>query len=205
MSGDSFDDRAATWDDDPEKRTRATAVADLIRQVTGPDPDARVLEYGAGTGLLSEALVGHVGPITLADPSRGMRQVLADKVSAGIFPGATRIWDVDLSTAPPPAEEFDLVVSLMALHHIPDVPAVLRACVALLAPGGRVCLSDLVAEDGSFHDSPDADVHHGFGTDALAEQLRQAGLVSVDVRHAYDVIKDGRTYPLFLATAVRPG
>lgn len=37
-----------------------------------------------------------------------------------------------------PAESFDLVLSRMALHYVPDLGRVLRACRACLAPGGRV-------------------------------------------------------------------
>lgn len=203
MTSDSFDARAATWDDDPEKVERASVVAGLVREAIGTDRTTRVLEYGAGTGLLSQALVGHIGPLTVADPSAGMRSVLADKVSSGVLPVDTEIWDVDLSTSTPPEAAFDLIVSLMALHHIPDVPAVLRGCAQLLPPGGRVALCDLVAEDGSFHDAPDAEVHHGFETDHLGRWLREAGFVDVEVGHAYEVRKGTRAYPLFLVTATR--
>jgi hypothetical protein len=40
--------------------------------------------------------VGHVGRITLADPSAGMRAVMEDKVTSGTFPSDTRVWDLDL-------------------------------------------------------------------------------------------------------------
>lgn len=204
MTSESFDERAATWDDDPEKVERARAVGELMLEVTRPDGATRVLEYGAGTGLLSQALVGRIGPLTMADPSAGMRQVLADKVAAGALPAGTRIWDVDLATSAPPEATFDLIVSLMTLHHIPDVRAALLGFAQVLVPGGRVCLSDLVAEDGSFHGDPDVEVHHGFDGQELGRWLEDAGFEDVSVRHAYDVVKDGRNYPLFLATATRP-
>lgn len=198
-----FDARAATWDDDPEKVERARVVAELVRRVTGLSGSTRVLEYGAGTALLGQALVPHIGPLTVADPSVGMREVLAQKVSSGVLPDGTRIWDVDLATGPVPAESFDLIVSLLALHHIPDVPAVLRGFAALLPPGGQVSLADLVAEDGSFHDSPNFDGHDGFELEELTAMLHDAGFENVDLRHAYDVEKQERSYPLFLATARR--
>src|SRR5690606_24678340 len=77
-----FDARAATWDDDPEKVERARVVAELVRRVTPLSGSTRVLEYGAGTALLGQALVPHIGPLTVADPSVGMREVLAQKVSS---------------------------------------------------------------------------------------------------------------------------
>jgi len=52
----TFDDRAAEWDT-PERAERARAIAALILETARPDPDARVLELGAGTGLLGLAIL----------------------------------------------------------------------------------------------------------------------------------------------------
>lgn len=202
MAGNDFDERAATWDD-PQKAERARAIAATIESAVSLDPSMRMLEYGAGTGLLSEALTDRVGSMTLADPSAGMRSVLADKIANETLPAGSRVWDIDLATTEPGDESFDLVVSMMALHHIPDVPSVLRAFAGLLLAGGRLCLSDLVAEDGSFHDSADFEGHHGFDTDELTRWLNDAGFEQVDVRHAYDITREDRNYPLFLAVATR--
>lgn len=204
-AGSYFDDQAATWDDDPAKVERARAVADLIREVATPGPATRVLDYGAGTGLLAQALAPRIGPLTVADPSSGMREVLAQKVDSGALPTGTRVWELDLSTQEPPEETFDLIVSLLVLHHIPDVLAALRGFAALLAPGGRVSLCDLVTEDGSFHDASRGDLHHGFDPDTLTTMLAEVGFGEMDVRSAHTLTKQGRDYPLFLATATRLG
>ena len=82
MSSD-FDEKAKTWDDDPAKVHRARVVAEAMRTAVPLDSSTRLLEYGAGTGLVSQFLAGHVGPITLAEPSAGMRSVMADKITAG--------------------------------------------------------------------------------------------------------------------------
>lgn len=200
-----FDEKAATWDDDPEKVERARVVAETIRSAVPVPPDARVLDFGAGTGLLSEQLAGHVGALTLIDPSGGMRGVAAEKVSSGRLPEGTRIWDLDLAADPVPAEKFDLVVTLMTLHHVDDVPGVLAAFAELLAGGGRLAIVDLVAEDGSFHGEGFGG-HNGFDPGDLAEKLTGLGLTDLEVRgDFYGVEKDGSRYPLFLLTARKPG
>lgn len=203
MTNAHFDDRAAGWDDDPSHVARAEALTASIRRAVSLRPDLRVLEYGAGTGLVSQRLVPDIGPLTLADPSAGMRTVLADKIAAGVFPTGSTVWDVDLSTTPPPEADFDLVITAMTLHHIQDVPAVLRAFADLLVPGGRVCIADLVAEDGSFHDSPDFHAHNGFDPDELTGWLRDAGFDQVDLQHAVDIEREERSFPVFLITATR--
>jgi ubiquinone/menaquinone biosynthesis C-methylase UbiE len=200
-----FDEKAATWDDDPTKVERARICARAIQEVVPASPTTRLLEYGAGTGLLSQELAGHVGSMTLVDPSRGMREVMAAKVEGGSLPGDSRIWDLDLAVDPVPEDRFDLVASLMTLHHVSDVPRVLGAFSELLDEGGHLCLVDLVEEDGSFHDGV-FDGHNGFDTASLAEGVRQAGFSDVEVRQGlHDVEKNGRYYPLFLLTAVKRG
>jgi ubiquinone/menaquinone biosynthesis C-methylase UbiE len=197
-----FDERAATWDDDPGKAERARQVAEAIRAAVPLDASMRVLEFGAGTGLLTQALRPDVGPVTLTDTSAGMRRVMDDKIAAGAITDG-RVWDLDLSAGELPDERFDLVVSLMALHHIPDTDTVLANVATLLEPGGRLAIVDLDAEDGSFHGHA-APVHKGFERDALAAQLTAAGFVDVHVSDCTSVQRDNGTFPLFLAVAVRP-
>lgn len=203
MTNAHFDDRAAGWDDDPSHVRRAEALAESIRQAVPLRPELRVLEYGAGTGLVSQRLLPAIGPLTLADPSAGMRTVLEEKIAAGVFPTGSGVWDVDLSTTRAPEGTFDLVITAMTLHHIEDVPAVLRAFAGLLVPGGRVCIADLVAEDGSFHNSPDFHAHNGFDPDELSGWLRDAGFDQVGLRHAVDIEREERSFPVFLITATR--
>lgn len=194
----SFDARAATWDDDPGKVERARDVADAIRTAIPVDGDTRLLEYGAGTGLLAQFLAPHVGPITVADPSEGMRTVMLGKVERGDLPGA-RVVDIDLDDDD---DRFDLVVSLMALHHVPDPPAALRRLAEVTDPGGWLGLVDLEAEDGSFHGEGFGG-HHGFEPDRVRSWLEAAGYGPVTFSRAHTVTKDDRDYQLFLAVARR--
>lgn len=201
MSSNRFDERAATWDDDPAKVERARAIAERIREVLALDPEMRLLEYGSGTGLVTQALRDQVGPVTLADSSQGMLEVLRAKVAAGTIADA-RVWDLDLARDPVPDERFDLVVSVMVLHHIPDLRPVLEGFAALLAAGGRLCVADLEREDGSFH-GDDFEGHHGFDRRELASQLEAAGFAEIRFRHGCEITREGRTYNLFLATCTR--
>lgn len=197
----TFDERAATWDDDPNKRERTRRTAARLREFVQLDPQTRLLEYGAGTGLLAEQLRAHVGHVTLAEPSRGMRDVLEDKTSGGSLAGA-EVLDLDLVRDPPPDREFDLIVTLMVLHHIPDLTPVLGGFATLLADGGTLCVIDLDEEDGTFH-SDGFDGHDGFAQAWLAEQLTEAGFTAPHFAPCGHTDKDGRSYGLFLAISQR--
>ena len=198
-----FDEKATTWDDDPAKVERARAVADAICDVLEVGPPMRLLEYGAGTGLVSQFLADRVGPITLVEPSGGMRAVIARKVADDTLPAETRVWDVDLTTDPAPDERVDLVVTSMVLHHVHDLAAVATGFASWLAEGGHLAAVDLDEEDGSFHDHG-FDGRHGIARHELATHLEAAGFVDVEFRPCGEVSKEGRSYPLFLATATLP-
>lgn len=197
----SFDERAATWDD-PEKTATAREVAAAIRSRLPLSRDHKMLEYGAGTGLLTQALRDDVGHVVLTDVSDGMLEVMRRKVAEGVIPDA-EVQRLDLLTEPAHCERVDLVTSMLTLHHVTDVPTVLNGLFASLVPGGHVAIADLDAEDGSFH-GEGAQVHHGFDREHLRAQLTDAGFTDVEVADATEMDKDGRQYSIFLATALRP-
>lgn len=201
MGSESFDDRAADWDSDPDKVARAREVAAAVRAAVALPPGARLLEYGAGTGLVSQELRQHVGPIVLADNSTGMRAVIREKIEAGVL-GDAQVWDLDLEQDEVPAEQFDLIVTSMVMHHVRDLPTVLAGFAALLRPGGHLCLADLDREDGSFHQA-DFDGHHGFDRDELTGHLQRAGFSAVTISDCTTVVKQEKPYSVFLATARR--
>lgn len=203
MSTNRFDEQAATWDDDPEKTERARTVADAIRAEVPLRSGMRLLEYGAGTGLVSQRLQDHIGSVTLADSSRGMLEVLRSKVVTGVFPDA-HVWDFDLTRDPTPDERFDVIVTVLVLHHIHDLAPAVRGFATLLERGGHLCVVDLDHEDGSFHDA-DFDGHSGFDRDALAAELRGAGFDDVRFTTCGQIMKHGRSYDMFLATCTRNG
>ena len=138
MGTEHFDSKAADWDNDPDKVSRAQEVAAAVAASVPLTESTRLLEYGAGTGLVSQSLSERVAEVVLADNSAGMREVMSQKIEAGTLPAQARVWDLDLERDPVPDEEFDLVVTSMVLHHVRDLPAVLTGFAALLRPGGHL-------------------------------------------------------------------
>jgi 2-polyprenyl-3-methyl-5-hydroxy-6-metoxy-1,4-benzoquinol methylase len=96
---------------------------------------------------------------------------------------------------------FDVVYSLMALHHIPDTNYILGQFQAVLEPGGWLALADLDKEDGSFHGLQMTEVHRGFEREQLQAQAERVGFAGVMFATAFAVQKAGRVYPVFLMTA----
>ena len=200
----NFDERAKDLDSDPEKVARARAVADAIRGALPLSKEMKALEYGCGTGLLSFALQPELGPITLADTSQGMLEVLSEKIAAA---GVTNMRParLDLTTEPLPREKFDLTYSLMTLHHIHDVKDMLIKFHKLLTPSGFLVVADLDKEDGSFHTDGSTDVHLGFDRDELRKTVEGVGFEKITFLTTYEIKKQAgneqKTFPVFLMTA----
>lgn len=201
----SFDDRAAQWDDDPMRHARAKAVAAAMRQRLPLNKTMRALEYGCGTGLLSFALQNDLGEIVLADNSLGMLQVLKEKIATANLPHLHALY-LDLLTDPLPTQRFDLLYTLLTLHHILDLNRILLAFHDLLKPQGYLCIADLDKEDGSFHRQP-FEGHLGFDRQELGALVNTTGFTDIVFETVYIITRplagEEKHYPLFLMTARR--
>jgi ubiquinone/menaquinone biosynthesis C-methylase UbiE len=118
-----------------------------------------------------------------------------------------RLGEITLADVSEGMLDFDVVYSLMTLHHIGDTDAILRAFHRVLAHPGLLCIADLDAEDGSFH-GEGFDGHRGFDRDALAAKARAAGFVDARFVTAHVMqkqIADGtiRAFPVFLMIALK--
>ena len=199
-----FASQAATWDDDPRRVERARQAANAIAAEVPLDSSWSVLDYGAGTGLLAFALADRVGDILMLDFSDGMVEVARRRIAGAGRPGM-RAECHDLAVEPlPGAQQFDLVISMMVLHHVDDVPRLLKHLFAATVDGGWIAVLDLEPEQGEYHD-PDFTGHHGFSRGLLRRTLAAAGFGHLTVRQVLQVEKqvDGanRKFGVFLATA----
>lgn len=202
-----FDSRAREWDSNPVFVERGEKIAAAIRAAVPLNRTMRALDYGSGTGLLSFPLRETLGHITLKDSSAGMLAVAQEKIAAlGVTNMTVR--QADLTAEPLPDERYDVIVSAMTLHHIPDTRHILDVFHELLTQGGWLCIADLDQEDGSFH-GPEVQVHHGFERAALATLAGEAGFTAVRFETVFEITKESeagsRCYPVFLMVARRGG
>ena len=203
-----FDAAAAGWDADPRRLQLANDVVATICRELPVDNNMVALDYGCGSGLVTLGLHPLVGRITGADSSQGMLDVLQRKLDQGGIANVTTKW-LDLEEQHL-EEGYDLIVSSMTLHHVPDVAELVGRLVQALNPGGWFALADLESEDGSFHDDPTGVQHHGLARDFLPAVYERNSLTDIRVTLASTVRKpDGaggdRLYPVLLWTARKAG
>jgi len=203
-----FDRDAAFWDEKPDRVRMAGDVASAIEREIPLDRSMDVLDFGCGTGLLSLHLAPRIGTLTAVDGSRGMLDVLDGKIERlGLTAVRTRL--VDLEGDDPLGGPYHLAVSSMTLHHIVNVPSLLRRVQAALHPGGRLAVADLDREGGRFHRDRQGVFHEGFERRLLAGDLAAAGFVSVRAVTASRLTKktregDAAEFTVFLMIADKP-
>jgi len=167
-----------------------------------------VLDFGCGTGLLSLALKPRVRSVTGMDTSKGMLEVFNGKILySGIKGVNTALLEPGRETVIP--GRYDLIVSNMALHHIPEVSRLLKVFYGALHAGGYIALSDLDAEGGQFHKDPQGVFHNGFARGEFKGLLNDTGFENVTINDATEITRPGRDgvmrpFGIFLAAGCVP-
>lgn len=125
----------------PGTLAAASPYVDQVR--AGAPSGAHVLDIGCGGGQFLEALARVRPDLRLAgvEPSAPLLRRAAERL---------RPHEVDLRQAPAEAlpfadHRFDVVVSLFAVKHWPDLARGLRECARVTRPGGRLIIVEIDA------------------------------------------------------------
>ena len=165
-----------------------TAVADLREGET-------VLDLGSGGGIdviLSAKRVGPSGRaygLDMTDEMLDLARANAERAGIG---NAVFVRGV-IEEIPLPADSVDVVISNCVINLSVDKPAVLAEIARVLKPGGRVGVSDVVAEDRLTADErAERGSYVGCIAGALSKSeyeagLREVGLEDVSVEFTHEV------------------
>jgi ubiquinone/menaquinone biosynthesis C-methylase UbiE len=139
-------------------------------------PEYVVVDMGAGTGFLSEALAPLVRKVFLIDASEGMLQQ-AQKNLSQFTNLEYRV--ADGTHIPLPDESVDAVFANMYLHHCPQPLTAIKEMVRILRPGGRLTLTDLDEHPYSWLKEEMADTWQGFERKQVFRWFEKADLVNI--------------------------
>jgi arsenite methyltransferase len=129
-------------------RDRALGVADHL-PFASLQPGETVLDLGCGAGIdvvLAALGVGPSGRVIGLDFLHEMLELTqAAAAEAGL--GNVETTQAEMEDIPLPDGSIDVVISNGTLNLSPRKARVLAECARVLAPGGRLCLSDLTLQD----------------------------------------------------------
>lgn len=110
----------------------------------------KVLDVGCGGGILSDSMARKGAEVTGIDLSTKALKVAQLHALEANTQGVTyREISAEAIAAEQPGS-FDVVTCMEMLEHVPDPASVVRACSALVKPGGRVFFSTINRNPQSF-------------------------------------------------------
>ncbi len=195
---DHFENKSKTWDMSSLRVKNAQSISDTILNNINLKRDMEIIDYGAGTGLLSYFIAPSVGLIVAVDSSPSMLHEFREKI--GDFACEIEIVEGDISDLPH-EKQFDGIISSMTLHHIEDISALLKGFYSVLKSGGFIALADLDREDGSFHSDDTGIFHHGFDREELRILASEAGFENIEFVDAGVIKKPHKDFPVFVMFA----
>lgn len=149
-------------------------VRELVTAVA-PDPQSRVLDFGCGFGYAARYLASQVGEVALWDASMSVRHRARLRTAH-----LSNVAYIDLSAAGcDPANAFDLILvhSVVQYMDLSELLAWLARWQRMLAPGGRLVISDMVQTQTSVAQDLlgylSFSIANGFFLEAMEQGLRE--------------------------------
>ncbi|MFB3097800.1 MAG: arsenite methyltransferase [Dehalococcoidia bacterium] len=171
----------------PAEAVAASAGCGNPTALAGLQPGERVLDLGSGGGIdcfLAAQQVGPEGHVTGLDMTQDMLD-LARNNQASL--GVTNVEFIqgEIERIPLPDASVDVVISNCVVCLSPDKDAVFQETYRVLAPGGRIHLSDMMALTAEGPTRTDAEawascIAGAENQEVYLARLRKAGFVNVE-------------------------
>ena len=156
----------------------------------------RVLDLGSGGGIDVLLSAGRVGPTGRAFGLDMTDEMLALAQRNAASAGATNVEFLkgQIEAIPLPGASIDVVISNCVLNLAADKPAVFREIARVLRPGGRIGITDIVADDSL---TAAERAERGTYTDCIAGALNFAqyragleavGLTGISIEQTHQVV-----------------
>ncbi|EME9800474.1 TPA: class I SAM-dependent methyltransferase [Vibrio diabolicus] len=187
-----WDGLAKNWESNPATEQFAQSVFEQLQQLTQLD-GIKVLDFGCGTGQLSQRLSPMVKDIVALDASEAMIEELDKKELANVEPVVDALSRGLVAQHPAFRGQFDLVVASSVLAFVEDLDASLKISHSLLNHGGYFVHFDWIAESEQ----------DGFTLAKSERALKDAGFTEVESQHVFDITSDGKTMPVLMGLGRR--
>jgi len=200
MKTDHFKEKSKDWDMNSKVVQNAKAIADIIIKEIPLEKSMSLMDFGAGTGLLSCFVSDSVKSITAVDNSPAMLEKFKAKCDS--LDCHTQIIESDFSKESLDMK-FDGIISSMTIHHLEDTTALFGKFYDMLNDDGFIAIADLDTEDGSFHGDNTGVFHFGFDRESLEAIAKEVGFKDIRFELASTISKPHQDFTVFLMMAKR--
>ena len=201
MAVDHFANKSKSWDMNSKRVKNAKSIAELIIDNVALSSTMKIMDLGAGTGLLSYFIAPYVDTIVAVDNSPSMLKKFKEKSKE--FACKTEILELDLSQKNI-EQKFDGIISSMTIHHIEDTKTLFEKLYAMLNKDGFIALADLDSEDGTFHSDNAGVFHFGFEREVLTTIAKEVGFKDIRFELANTIKKPHNDFTVFLMLGYKP-
>lgn len=179
-----WDRYAASWDQEEAVQAYAGAafasLKTLLKDQAITLEGARVVDFGCGTGLLTERLAQRVAMVHAVDTSSAMLDVLKTKIDERGWSNVQATTDLPKKTTP-----HDVVVCSSVCSFLDDYPATVNQLVSLLRPGGLFVQWD-------WERNTDDPRSSGLTSIEIKNALTAAGLENINVDTGFVISASGQ-------------
>ncbi len=141
-----WDEYAHEWDKDPSVKEYALKVLSELNNKIQLE-ELTILDFGCGTGNLTELLSPTVKQIVALDGSREMMKLLEEKELDNVSIISDFLCDELINNHPYLDQKFDLIIASSVCSFLPDYEASLGQLKSLLTSGGLFIQFDWLAQD----------------------------------------------------------
>ncbi len=203
MKKDYFNEKSKVYETDEKRVDNVKNIAEgIIENIKFKNTDI-LLDFGSGTGLLTEYISKYVNKIIANDISISMNEKLNEKIANSKFDCKIEILADNICSFEP-LLKLDGIISSMTIHHVEDVKALMKIFFNILKKGGVIALADLEPENGTFHNEDMGVFHFGFDKEEFLNYAKEAGFIELKIQTVSIAQKPYGEYPIFLLTGRKP-
>ncbi|ENM5729308.1 class I SAM-dependent methyltransferase [Vibrio mimicus] len=186
-----WDEYAANWENDPATHIFAQSAFQQLTKILSLQ-GKHILDFGCGTGLLSQLMSPLARDIVALDSSEAMIEELDRKELRNVEPVVDSLTRGLVAQHPAFRKQFDLVVASSVCAFLPNVQDVADIIFTLVDEGGYFIHFDWLADGKS---------EVGLSLVEMETVLKNAGFSSVDTQIAFDVTTEQGILPVMVGIA----
>lgn len=191
---ENWDDLAGGWNSNQDVIFYANKAFESLINVVDLD-GLNILDFGCGTGLLTEKMSPMANHIIALDPSEKMISVLISKKLPNVTTLAKHLTESLIEESQLLSARFDLIVASSVCAFLPSYEQTLSLLKTLLLPGGKFVQWDWLAKE--------TNVEYGLSEKRVRRAYENIGLLLLSIDQPFALIdsKGKTTMPVLMGVA----